>query len=60
MEEIIEDANADDDEEEVEEEDEEPADEDEELQAKLEQLDVEDLADLCAELELPTKGKNKD
>lgn len=59
MEEIIEDANADDDEEEVEEEDEEPADEDEELQAKLEQLDVEDLADLCAELELPTKGKKQ-
>lgn len=59
MEEIIEDANADDDEEEVEEEDEEPADEDEELQAKLEQLDVEDLADLCNELELPTKGKKQ-
>lgn len=59
MEEIIEDTNADDDEEEVEEEDEEPADEDEELQAKLEQLDVEDLADLCAELELPTKGKKQ-
>lgn len=59
MEEIIEDANADDDEEEVEEEDEEPADENEELQAKLEQLDVEDLADLCNELEIPAKGKKQ-
>lgn len=59
MEEIIEDANSDDDEEDDTEEEEEPADEDEELQAKLEQLDVEDLADLCAELELPTKGKKQ-
>ena len=45
--------------EEVEEEDEEPADENEELQAKLEQLDVEDLADLCNELEIPAKGKKQ-
>lgn len=44
---------------EVEEEDEEPADENEELQAKLEQLDVEDLADLCNELEIPAKGKKQ-
>ena len=43
----------------VEEEDEEPADENEELQAKLEQLDVEDLADLCNELEIPAKGKKQ-
>ena len=46
-------------EDEVEEEDEEPADENEELQAKLEQLDVEDLADLCNELEIPAKGKKQ-
>ena len=52
-EEIVEDV------EEVEEEDEEPADENEELQAKLEQLDVEDLADLCNELEIPAKGKKQ-
>ena len=45
--------------EDVEEEDEEPADENEELQAKLEQLDVEDLADLCNELEIPAKGKKQ-
>lgn len=45
--------------EEVEEEDEEPVDENEELQAKLEQLDVEDLADLCNELEIPAKGKKQ-
>nr|DAJ02151.1 MAG TPA: Ku70 repair protein, Protein-DNA interaction [Caudoviricetes sp.] len=46
--------------EEVEEvEEEEPADENEELQAKLEQLDVEDLADLCAEVSLSTKGKKQ-
>ena len=45
--------------EEVEEEDEEAADENEELQAKLEQLDVEDLADLCNELEIPAKGKKQ-
>lgn len=44
---------------EVEEEDEEPVDENEELQAKLEQLDVEDLADLCNELEIPAKGKKQ-
>ena len=43
----------------VEGEDEEPADENEELQAKLEQLDVEDLADLCNELEIPAKGKKQ-
>lgn len=43
----------------VEEEDDEPADENEELQAKLEQLDVEDLADLCNELEIPAKGKKQ-
>ena len=43
----------------MEEEDEEPADENEELQAKLEQLDVEDLADLCNELEIPAKGKKQ-
>lgn len=53
VEEIVEDT------EDVEEEDEEPADEDEELQAKLEQLDVEDLADLCNELEIPAKGKKQ-
>ena len=41
------------------EEDDEPADENEELQAKLEQLDVEDLADLCNELEIPAKGKKQ-
>lgn len=43
----------------VEEEDDEPADENEELQAKLGQLDVEDLADLCNELEIPAKGKKQ-
>ena len=43
----------------VEEEEDEPADENEELQAKLEQLDVEDLADLCNELEIPAKGKKQ-
>lgn len=55
-EEVVEDVE---DTEEVEEEDEEPADENEELQAKLEQLDVEDLADLCNELEIPAKGKKQ-
>lgn len=44
---------------EVEEDNEEPANENEELQAKLEQLDVEDLADLCNELEIPAKGKKQ-
>lgn len=56
-EEIVEDTE--DVEDDVEEEDEEPADENEELQAKLEQLDVEDLADLCNELEIPAKGKKQ-
>ena len=59
VEDVVEDTEPVDEDVEVEEEDEEPADENEELQAKLEQLDVEDLADLCNELEIPAKGKKQ-